>query len=69
MTRARTIMESEKEKVKLIQWEDYEQEAARLWSLSTSFKEIEQKKLILKQNLNSLIQRAEIMWTGQSGVT
>ncbi|KAA8548397.1 hypothetical protein F0562_000081 [Nyssa sinensis] len=44
------------ENVKAIQWEDFEQELARLLSLSSAFNEAKQKKLLLQQKLESLIQ-------------
>ncbi|XP_037492638.1 UV radiation resistance-associated gene protein isoform X2 [Jatropha curcas] len=47
---------NESEKLKLIEWEDYEQEVARLWSLSSALKEAREKKLSLQQKLNSFIQ-------------
>lgn len=47
---------SKSEKVKLIDWEDYEHEVARLWSLSSALKEAKEKKLTLQQKLDSFIQ-------------
>ncbi|KAJ8755446.1 hypothetical protein K2173_019244 [Erythroxylum novogranatense] len=44
------------EPVKLIEWEDYEHEVARLWSLSSALKEAKDKKLTLEQKLQPLIQ-------------
>ncbi|KAI3982353.1 hypothetical protein MKX01_037886 [Papaver californicum] len=60
-------MESEKKvsvssngDVKVIEWEDFEQELARLWSLSSALKISEEKKDLLQQKLESLMQvRAE----------
>ncbi|KAI3980293.1 hypothetical protein MKX01_001364 [Papaver californicum] len=60
-------MESEKKvsvssngDVKVIEWEDFEQELARLWSLSSAFKKSKKKKDLLQQKLESLMQvRAE----------
>ncbi|XP_052188190.1 vacuolar protein sorting 38 isoform X2 [Diospyros lotus] len=42
--------------VKVVQWEDFEQELARLVSLSSALSEAKQKKLLLQQKLDSLIQ-------------
>ncbi|CAK7328438.1 unnamed protein product [Dovyalis caffra] len=47
------------EEVKIIEWEDYEHEGARLWSLSSALNESKQKKQILEQKLHSLIQVEE----------
>ncbi|GLT52333.1 hypothetical protein SLA2020_256810 [Shorea laevis] len=44
------------ENVKLIEWEDFEQELARLWSLSSALREAEEKKQTLQQRLDSLVQ-------------
>ncbi|XP_026412480.1 UV radiation resistance-associated gene protein-like isoform X2 [Papaver somniferum] len=60
-------MESEKKvlvssngDVKVIEWGDFEQELARLWSLSSALKKSKEKKDLLQQKLESLIQvRAE----------
>lgn len=41
---------------KVIEWEDFEQELARLWSLSSALEEAKQQKESLKQKLDSLIQ-------------
>ena len=54
-------MEGERErdsdlKVKVIEWEDFEQELARLWSLSSALKQANQNKLSLHRKLHSLIQ-------------
>uniref|UniRef100_A0A2P2J9N9 UV radiation resistance-associated gene protein n=1 Tax=Rhizophora mucronata TaxID=61149 RepID=A0A2P2J9N9_RHIMU len=46
----------ELEKVKLIEWEDFEQEVARLWSLSSALREAKERKLCLEQRLQPLIQ-------------
>ncbi|OVA13825.1 UV radiation resistance protein/autophagy-related protein 14 [Macleaya cordata] len=43
--------------VKLIEWEDFEQELARLWSLSSALKKSKEKKDSLQQKLESLIQQ------------
>ncbi|GAB4844084.1 hypothetical protein Ancab_014048 [Ancistrocladus abbreviatus] len=42
--------------VKVIQWEDFEQELARLWSLSSALKEAKEKKEALQRKLEALIQ-------------
>ncbi|XP_042490355.1 uncharacterized protein LOC122070297 [Macadamia integrifolia] len=48
------------EDLKIIQWEDLEQELSRLWSLSSSLNKSKEKKSSLQQKLQSLIQvRAE----------
>ncbi|XP_042517641.1 UV radiation resistance-associated gene protein [Macadamia integrifolia] len=48
------------EPLKIIQWEDLEQELARLWSLSSALNKSKEKKSSLEQKLQSLIQlRAE----------
>ncbi|KAK9288241.1 hypothetical protein L1049_016690 [Liquidambar formosana] len=47
------------ENLKVIEWEDFEQELARLWSLSSAHKEATDKKLSLQQKLESLIQVKE----------
>ncbi|KAJ4723212.1 UV radiation resistance-associated protein [Melia azedarach] len=44
------------EKLKVIEWEDYEQEVARLWSLSSALREAKEKKQALEEKLQSLIQ-------------
>ncbi|KAJ7959785.1 UV radiation resistance-associated protein [Quillaja saponaria] len=44
------------ETVKVIEWEDFEQELARLWSLSSALKEANEKKESLQQKLEALIQ-------------
>lgn len=40
----------------IIQWEDYEQELARLCSLTFALNEAKQKKQLVQQKLQSLIQ-------------
>ena len=47
---------SDPENAKVIEWEDFEQELARLWSLSSALQEAKQHKESLKQKLDSLIQ-------------
>ncbi|XP_047340865.1 UV radiation resistance-associated gene protein [Impatiens glandulifera] len=42
--------------LKVIQWEDFEHELARLLSLSSALNEVKQKKLLLHQKLDSLTQ-------------
>lgn len=50
-------MESaDSENVKVIEWEDMQQELARLCSLSSALKDAEEKKSSLKEKLSSLIQ-------------
>ncbi|KAH9680582.1 LEA 2 domain-containing protein [Citrus sinensis] len=44
------------ENVKVIEWEDYDQELARLWSLSSALSQADDKKQTLQQKLQSLIQ-------------
>ncbi|XP_038723966.1 uncharacterized protein LOC120015557 [Tripterygium wilfordii] len=44
------------ENEKVIEWEDYEQEVARLWSLSSALREAKEKKRCLKEKLEALIQ-------------
>ncbi|CDP11128.1 unnamed protein product [Coffea canephora] len=61
-----SVAEEEKEKdkevkidegnAKLIEWEDYQQELARFCSLTSALNEAKQKKLVLQQKLQSLIQ-------------
>ncbi|XP_027167114.1 UV radiation resistance-associated gene protein isoform X1 [Coffea eugenioides] len=61
-----SVAEGEKEKdkevkidegnAKLIEWEDYQQELARFCSLTSALNEAKQKKLVLQQKLQSLIQ-------------
>ncbi|KAJ0092925.1 hypothetical protein Patl1_26048 [Pistacia atlantica] len=43
------------EKVKVIEWEDFEQELARLWSLSSALQQAKDKKQSLQDKLNSII--------------
>ncbi|KAJ4846022.1 hypothetical protein Tsubulata_002537 [Turnera subulata] len=45
----------ESDNPKVIEWEDYEQELARLWSLNSALDESKQKKQILHQKLQSFI--------------
>lgn len=60
MERDRTISaepkKSDREKVKVIEWEEFEQELARLSSLSSALKEAQEKKQSLQQKLESLIE-------------
>ncbi|KAM7461807.1 hypothetical protein LguiA_029928 [Lonicera macranthoides] len=53
------VGEENKEKVKVIQWEDFEQELARLWSLSSALNEAKQKKLLLQNKLQAALQVEE----------
>lgn len=41
---------------KVVQWEDFEQELARLVSLSSALNEAKEKKLLLQNKLDSFIQ-------------
>ncbi|XP_022138809.1 UV radiation resistance-associated gene protein [Momordica charantia] len=47
---------SDPENAKVVEWEDFEQELARLWSLSSALEEAKHQKETLKQKLDSLIQ-------------
>lgn len=44
------------ENPKVFEWEDFEEELARLWSLSAALKEAKEKKQSLEQKLGPLIQ-------------
>lgn len=46
----------DQENVKVIEWEEFEQELARLWSLSSALSEAKERKRSLQQKLESLIQ-------------
>lgn len=46
----------DQENVKVIEWEEFEQELARLWSLSSALSEAKERKQSLQQKLESLIQ-------------
>lgn len=46
----------EDQPAKVIEWEDYEQELARLCSLTSALEEAKSKKLLLEEKLQSLIQ-------------
>ncbi|PSR98370.1 UV radiation resistance-associated protein [Actinidia chinensis var. chinensis] len=48
--------ENQQEIVKVVQWEDFEHELARLVSLSSALNEAKEKKALLQQKLDSLIQ-------------
>ncbi|KAJ8530751.1 hypothetical protein K7X08_023632 [Anisodus acutangulus] len=50
------IQNKKDKNVKIIQWEDYEQELARLCSLTSALNEAKQKKQLVQQKLQSLIQ-------------
>lgn len=54
--------------VKVVQWEDFEQELARLMSLSSALNEAKEKKLLLQQQLDAHIQRVVTWWAGKSRV-
>lgn len=47
---------SDPENLKVIEWEDFEEELARLWSLSAALAEAKEKKQSLQQRLEALIQ-------------
>lgn len=49
-------IDPEKVKDKVIEWEDYEQELARLWSLSSALSQANDKKQTIQRKLQSLIQ-------------
>ncbi|XP_043706283.1 UV radiation resistance-associated gene protein isoform X2 [Telopea speciosissima] len=56
------VVDSSSEPTKIIQWEDLEQELARLWSLSSALNKAKEKKSSLELKLQSLIQlRAEAL--------
>ena len=46
----------EEEDVKVIEWEEFDNELTRLWSLSSALKLATEKKLTLQPKLESLIQ-------------
>lgn len=48
--------EEEDQPAKVIEWEDYEQELARLCSLTSALEEAKSKKSVLEEKLQSLIQ-------------
>ncbi|KAA8527922.1 hypothetical protein F0562_035209 [Nyssa sinensis] len=52
---SKKVVTEDQDNAKAIQWEDFEQELARLWSLSSALNEAKQKKLLLQQKLESLI--------------
>nr|XP_008382104.1 UV radiation resistance-associated gene protein-like isoform X2 [Malus domestica] len=47
---------SDVENVKVIEWEEFEQEIVRLWSLSSALSEAQEKKQSIQRNLESLIE-------------
>ncbi|KAL6968914.1 hypothetical protein U1Q18_048086 [Sarracenia purpurea var. burkii] len=49
-------VENQQEIVKVVEWEDFEQELARLLSLSSALDEAKEKKLLLQQKLDAIIQ-------------
>lgn len=49
----------EEEDVKVIEWEEFDHELTRLWSLSSALKLATEKKLTLQPKLESLIQPAD----------
>ncbi|KAF3456571.1 hypothetical protein FNV43_RR01225 [Rhamnella rubrinervis] len=46
----------DQENVKVIEWEEFEQELARLWSLSSALNDAKERKQSLQKKLESLIQ-------------
>lgn len=50
------INTNQEEKLKIIPWEDFQQELARLSSLSSALHEANQKKSLIEEKLNSLVQ-------------
>ncbi|KAI3459678.1 hypothetical protein Pfo_016341 [Paulownia fortunei] len=59
----------EDQRAKVIEWEDYEQELARLCSLTSALEEAKKKKLLLEETLHPLIQiEAESLnWSNELG--
>ena len=58
-SKKKTVEEKNKkqeEKVKIVQWEDFQQELARLSSLSSALSEVNQKKSLIQEKLNSHLQ-------------
>lgn len=55
-SKKKAVEEKNKEKVKIVQWEDFQQELARLSSLSSALSEANQKKLLIQGKLNSHLQ-------------
>lgn len=51
-----TTTTTDPEDVKVIEWEDFEHDLARLSSLSSALNEAKEKKRILQQKLEGLIQ-------------
>lgn len=47
---------SDPENLKVIEWEDFEEELARLWSLSAALTEAKEKKQSLQKGLEALMQ-------------
>ncbi|KAL6535055.1 hypothetical protein OROMI_026429 [Orobanche minor] len=47
---------TEDQQTTVIEWEDYEQELARLCSLTSALEEAKRKKIFLEEKLGSLIQ-------------
>lgn len=50
------LRRSDREDVKIIEWEEFDHELTRLWSLSSALKLATEKKQILQPKLESLIQ-------------
>ncbi|KAK6122805.1 hypothetical protein DH2020_043448 [Rehmannia glutinosa] len=53
-------VQPEDQRAKVIEWEDYEQELARLCSLTSALEESKRKKVLLEEKLHSLIQGLKI---------
>lgn len=58
------LRRSDREDVKVIEWEEFDHELTRLWSLSSALKLATEKKLSLQPKLESLIQ---VFLLGMSG--
>lgn len=50
------LTRGDREDVKVIEWEEFDHELTRLWSLSSALKLATEKKQILQPKLESLIQ-------------
>lgn len=49
--------------LKIIQWEDYEQELVRLLSLSSALQQAQEKKLTLQHRLETLSQVSSLIFS------
>ncbi|XP_019705893.1 vacuolar protein sorting 38 isoform X3 [Elaeis guineensis] len=52
---------------KIVDWEDLQQELARLWSLSAALKKAKERKESLAQKLESIIEEANKLLSGRRG--